>query len=220
MSVERLLAAGLLAVTAVLLARLLPHSVRVWQTYAGTSQRRQEDVTGSAPEPEQDTAERVAILGAIGYHQVGATRTVMPLGAAYGRIMAADDGASYAIVADTRRSAPGLTGIYTSWPDGTWVGTLHPFGDPLQQPGLQLSVISGSLEDAVTAHRAAIERMGQAHGAPRPVARMADVLGLDADYRQRFGGRELRPLVVRALAPTVGCLALMIISLYVFLALR
>lgn len=220
MSVERLVAAGLLAVTAVLLVRLLPHSARVWRTYAGTSERRQEDVTGSAPEPERDTAERIAILGGLGYRQVGATRTVMPLGAVYGRIMAADDGASYAIVADTLRSSPGLTGIYTSWPDGTWVGTLHPFGDPLQLPGLQLSVISGSLEEAVPAHRAAIERMRQAHGAPRPVARMADVLAMDADYRRRFGGRELRPLVVRALAPTVVCLTLMVISLSVFLALR
>jgi hypothetical protein len=220
MSVERLLAAGLLAVTVVLLVRVLPHSVRVWQTYAGTSQRRQEDVTASAPEPEQDTAERVAILGALGYHQIGATRTVMPLGAQYGRIMAADDGAPYVIVADSPRSTPGLTGIYTSWPDGTWVGTIHPSGDPHQRPGLQLSVISGSLEDAVTAHRAAVELMRRAHGGPRPVARMADVLALDADYRQRFGGRELRPLLVRALAPTVVYLALMIISLYVVLAVR
>lgn len=220
MSVERLLAAGLMAVTAVLLVRGLPHAVRVWQTYAGTGQRRQEDVTASAPEPGQDTAERVAILGALGYHQIGATRTVMPLGVQYGWIMAADDGASYAIVADTARATPGLTGIYTSWPDGTWVGTLHPSGDPHQRPGLQLSVISGRLEDAVTAHRATIERFHQAHGGPRPVARMADVLALDADYRQRFGGRELRPLVVRALAPTVIYLAVMVISLYVFLAGR
>jgi hypothetical protein len=219
-SVERLLAAGLMAVTAVLLIRALPHSVRVWQTYVGTSQRRQEDVTASAPEPGQDTAERVALLEALGYHHIGATRTVMPLGVQYGWIMAADDEASYAIVADTPHATPGLTGIYTSWPDGTWVGTLHPSGDPHRRPGLQLSVISSSLEDAVTAHRAAIERIGQASGGPRPVARMADVLALDADYRQRFGGRELWPLVVRALAPTVVYLALMVISLSVFLTTR
>jgi hypothetical protein len=32
---------------------------------------------------------------------------------------------------------------------------------------------------------------------------MADMLELDADYRVRFGGRELRPLVVRAVLPAL-----------------
>lgn len=49
---------------------------------------------------------------------------------------------------------------------------------------------------------------------------MADVLALDADYRERFGGRELRPLVVRAVAPAVLTLAALVLSLFVFLAVR
>lgn len=220
MSLERLLAAGLLVVAAALLARALPDAVRVWRTYAGTSQRRQEDVTASAPEPEEDTAERVANLGVFGYHQIGTTRVVMPIGVQYARIMAADDEISYVIVVDAPQGAPVLCAIYSSWPDGTWIGTMHPSGDPHQRPGLELSVVSGSLGDAVATHRTAIERISQAHGHPRPVARMADVLALDADYRERFGGRELRPVVVRALAPTVLVLALLVLSLYVFLAVR
>jgi hypothetical protein len=201
----------------VLLVRALPHAVRAVQTYVGTSERRQEDVTESAPDPGKDAAERTAVLGKFGYHQIGATRIVLPFGVWYGRIMGADDATSYAILSDAPRLSEGLTGIYTSWADGTWIGTIHPSGPAHQRPGLQLSVISGSLEDAVTAHRATIERMRQAHGDPRPVARMADVLALDADYRERFGGRELRPLVIRALAPTVLMLALSVLWLYVFL---
>jgi len=218
-SVERLIGAGLLAVTGLILARLLVRAVRVLQTYSGTSKRRQEDVTASAPEPEPDTAERVASLGTLGYRQIGTTQTVLPIGVQYGRIMAATDEASYAIVVDAPQGVPVLAAIYSSWPDGTWIGTMHPSGDPHQRPGLELSVSSGSLEDAVAGHRAAIERLRLAHGHPRPIARMADVLALDADYRQRFGGRELRPLVVRALAPTVALLVLWVISLCVFLTM-
>lgn len=217
MSVERLIGAGLLAVTAVLLVRLLAQAIRVLQTYSGTSQRRQEDAAGSAPEPETDTAERVASLGTLGYHQIGSTRTVLPFGVQYGRILAADDESSYAIVVDAPQGVPVLTAFYSSWPDGTWIGTMHPYGDPHQRPGLQLSVSSGSLADAVASHLAAIERESPAHGHPKHITRMADVLALDADYRQRFGGRELRPLVIRALAPTVALLVVWVVSLYVFL---
>lgn len=220
MSLERLIGAGLLTVTGVILARFLVQAVRVLQTYSGTSKRRQEDVTASAPDPEPDTAERVASLGTLGYHQIGTTQTVLPFGIQYGRIMAADDGASYVIVVDAPQGIPVLAAIYSSWPDGTWIGTMHPSGDPHQRPGLQLSVISSSPGDAVAAHRAAIDRLRQAHGEPRPIARMADVLALDADYRQRFGGRELRPLVIRALAPTVALAVVWLISLYVFLGMR
>ncbi len=219
MSVERLIGVGLLAVTAVFLVRLLLQAIRVLQTYLGTSQRRQEDATASAPEPEPDTAERVAGLGALGYHPIGATRTVLPFGVQYGRIMAADDESSYAIVVDAPQGLPVLTAFYSSWPDGNWIGTMYPSGDPHQRPGLQLSVSSGSLGDAVAAHRAAIERLGPDHGHPKQITRMADVLTLDADYRQRFGGRELRPLVVRALAPTVALLVLWVMTLYVFLTM-
>ena len=220
MSVERLIGAGLLAVAGVILVRLIVGAVRVLQTYSGTSTRRQEDATGSAPEPEPDTAERVASLGALGYHQIGTTRTVLPIGVQYGRILAADDESSYAIVVDAPQGNPVLTAFYSSWPDGTWIGTMHPFGDQHQRPGLQLSVSSGSVDEAVAAHRAATERMRQAHGHPRPIARMADLLALDADYRQRFGGRELRPLVIRALAPTVALLVVWVVSLYVFLTMQ
>jgi hypothetical protein len=218
-SVERLIGVGLLAVTAVFLVRLLVQAVRVLQTYSGTSERRQEDATASAPAPEPDTAERVASLGILGYHQIGTTRVVLPFGVQYGRIMAADDESSYAIVVDAPQGVPVLSAFYSSWPDGNWIGTMYPSGDRHQRPGLQLSVSSGSLGDAVATHRAAIERMRGAHGHPRPIARMADVLALDADYRQRFGGRELRPLVVRSLAPTVALLAVWLVSLYVVLTM-
>jgi len=46
------------------------------------------------------------------------------------------------------------------------------------------------------------------------------VFALDADYRIRFGGRELRQLVVRAVAPAAGALLLTLISLALVLVAR
>jgi hypothetical protein len=43
---------------------------------------------------------------------------------------------------------------------------------------------------------------------------MADVLELDAAYRDRFGGGELRPLVIRALLPTGIVLGSAVVYLY------
>lgn len=219
MSVERVITAVLLVVGVVVLARQLPQVVRILQTYSGTGQRRQEDATGHAPEPEAETAERVASLEALGFHLIGTTQTALPIGLQYGRILAADDEASYGIVVDSPKGVPVLSAFYSSWPDGAWIGTMHPSGDRHRRPGLELSVSSGSITDAVEAHRAWMESLRPEHGQPRRINRMADVLALDAEYRERFGGRELRRLVIRAVAPWVLLLGLTILMAFTFLTM-
>lgn len=218
MSPERLLAAATLTISAALFVGLLPHAARVWRTYSGVAQRRQQDATGRAPEPSDDTSERIRILESLGFHQIGATSLVMPLGEWYGRIMAADNAESYAIVVDYRGRGTGLTALYTAWADGMWIGTLHPFGDRHERSDLELSVVSGTLEEAAEAHRSRVEGMRPAHGLPHPIERIADVLALDADYRRRFGGRELRPLIIRTmLLPMSALLLVAAVSLYAVL---
>jgi hypothetical protein len=103
--------------------------------------------------------------------------------------------------------------LYSAWPDGTWLGTIHPRGTPLVFRTLRLRIESGSLDEAAAVHREAVARMVPDHGAPSPVRELPDMLALDADYRIRFGGRELRPFVVRALAPVGIGLAMTILSL-------
>ena len=46
-------------------------------------------------------------------------------------------------------------------------------------------------------------RLRALHGDPRPVRSMPDMLALDADYRQRFGGSRLRPITMRTVVPAI-----------------
>lgn len=205
MPIERLVALLLIVVSSILLVRIGPGAVRSWRIYAGTGRRRQEDATGRAPAAPSDVRDRMALLAEAGYRHLGETRLELPVGERFGWIMGADDGASYAILAGGTRGTSGvsMTGIYSAWQDGTWLGTIHPLGSPTDRPGLQVRIIPTSLGDAVQAHRAASERLRSVHGAPRQVRSMEDMLALDADYRERFGGSRLRPLTIRIVVPAV-----------------
>ena len=219
MSIGQWLAGGFFVACLALFVFQLPHAIRIWLTYTGAGRRRQEDVTGSAPDPEPDTVERIAILATLGYRPVGATRVRLPSKEWFSRILVADSGESYAIV-DSTSPTSGLTGFYTAWPDGQWIGTFHPYGDSYERPGLQLRVHTGTLEGAVSAHRSWVDGLRADHGDPRPVDRMPDILALDADYRQRFGGGELRRPFIRALTPTAIALVATVATLYLFATTR
>ena len=213
MSPERLVALLALAGSLVLLAIRLPSAIRTLLTYLGTGRRRQQDAAGRAPAPDADVVARLAILASLGYRRVGETVTTTPHGDVFSWVAADAGGESYALVLATLLPPPGYTGIYSTWPDGTWLGTLHPRGDPMTRPGLDLRVVGGELAGAVATHRAAVERLRRSHGSPRRIEQLADVLACDADYRERFGGRELRPLVARALLPAGVALLLVVIAL-------
>jgi hypothetical protein len=212
MSTERVLAIAVFVTSVLLLLRLGPPAVQSWRIYAGTGPRRQQDATGRAPIPPAEVADRLALLSSVGYHRLGETRLDLPVGERFGWILAADDAESYAIVVAAPR-AVGLTGTYSAWLDGTWLCTIHPRGQAVDRPGLQVRIVPSTLEEMVRLHRAGLERLGQVHGAPRPIATMADMLALDADYRTRFGGTRLRPTVARIVLPTIVLVALAVLSL-------
>lgn len=211
MSGEQGLAVALLVISGVLLARFGPVAVRSWQIYRGTGERRQRDATGRAPMVPPDVADRIAILATVGYERLGVTSLDLPIGERFAWILAASDADSYVIVVPDRGPA-GLTGIYSAWLDGTWLGTMHPFGQPGDRSGLHTQVVTTTLTDAVAAHRTALGRLRGVHGAPRPVRRMPDMLALDADYRERFGGSRLRPLTVRNMTPAILSAAVFVIA--------
>jgi hypothetical protein len=212
MPIGKILDIGLLVASIAVLLWLTPAAIANWRTYVGTGRRRQEDATGRAPDPEPEVVERMNALEARGYRRIGETRTRTPGDEVIAWILAAGDGASYAMLTESFSSAPGLTGFYSAWPDGTWLGTIHPRGDPLEYRGLRLRIDAGRLEDAEASHRAELRRLAAGLGPPRAVRELGDVLILDADYRTRFGGRELRPLLVRSLAPAVVALVLTVFS--------
>lgn len=218
-SVERLLAAAVLICSVLLLLQLGPAAVQSWRIYAGTGRRRQEDAIGRAPLPSPAVADRAAILGGLGYRQIGETRLVLPVGERFATIMAADDAESYAILIDNQRTG-GLVGVYSAWLDGMWLCTLHPLGQALDRPNLQVRMVSTTLDDAVTGHRASLDRLKQVHGAPRAIRTIPDMLALDLDYRTRFGGTRLRPLTARIILPAVVVAAIAVFSLALLLTLR
>lgn len=215
MSIERLLALAVFVAAVLLLVRLGPSAVRSWRIYAGTGQRRQRDASGRAPVMPPGVADRVALLAGLGYERLGETSLVLPVGERFAWIMAATDAQSYVILVENPRVS--LTGIYSAWADGTWLGTQHPRGEPFDRLTLQVRIVTTTLAEAVAVHGAGIERLAAVHGPPRPVRSMADMLALDADYRTRFGGQRVRPVAMRIVLPTlaIGLIALLSLALVV-----
>lgn len=217
MPTERLVALGLVVVSSILLLRLGPAAIQTWRIYAGTGKRRQRDATGSAPAAPPSVLDRQALLAEAGYRPIGETRLELPVGERFAWIVAAEDGDSYAILGGGTGSVP-LTGLYSAWRDGTWLGTMHPIGQATDRPRLQVRVVTTTLADAVTAHRAGLERLRAVHGAPREIRTMTDMLALDADYRVRFGGSRLLPLTIRLVIPSILSAVVLLLSIVLLVA--
>jgi hypothetical protein len=212
MSTESVLALGLCVLSLVLLVRLGPSAVRSWQIYAGTGQRHQEDAGARAPAAPPGIQDRTAILAESGYRQIGVTRLELPGGERFAWIVAAADAESYAILAGGLEGFP-FTGIYSAWSDGTWLGTMHPRGEPIDRGGLQIRIVPTSLDQAVEQHLAGLARLRVVHGDPRPVRTLADMLALDLDYRKRFAGSALRSITIRNMLPGALAAAALVISI-------
>jgi hypothetical protein len=90
---------------------------------------------------------------------------------------------------------------------------MHPIGTPTDRQSLQVRVVPTTLADAVEAHRVGLGRLRSVHGSPRQVRVMPDMLALDADYRERFGGIRLRPLAIRNIAPAILTAGVLVLSL-------
>jgi hypothetical protein len=219
MSTERVLAIAVFVCSVLLLLRLGPAAIRSWRIYAGTGRRRQEDAAGRAPLIPPAVADRARLLEDLGYHRLGETRLLLPVGERFAWIVAADDAESYAILVDAPRIG-GMTGIYSAWLDGTWLCTIHPRGQAVDRSALEVRIVPSTLQEAVTVQRAGLERLKQVHGAPRAIRTMHDMLALDADYRTRFGGSRLRPVTARIVIPALMVTLLAVLSLGLVISAR
>jgi len=217
MSIEQLVGIALVVVSSVMLVRFAPTAIRAWRIYTGTGDRRQQDARERAPAPPTSVRDREAVLGESGYRPLGETSLQLPTGERFAWIMAAEAGDSYVILTATPGSVA-LSGIYSAWPDGMWLGTLHPIGTPTDRTSLQVRTVTTTLTEAVAVHQEGLERLRRVHGAPRPVRSMPEMLALDADYRIRFGGSRLRPLTFRLMLPCVLAAVVLALSLVLLIA--
>lgn len=211
MSTESILALGLCVLSLALLVRLAPGAIRSWQIYSGTGRRHQEDAGDRAPVAPPNVEDRIAVLAASGYRPIGVTRLDLPVGERFAWIVAVDDGESYAMLVGGLTGVP-LTAIYSAWPDGSWLSTMHPQGSSIDRGGLQIRVIPTSLDATVAEHRAGLARLRAVHGAPHQVRTLADMLACDLDYRARFAGQSLRPITLRNMLPAILAAGTMIIA--------
>jgi hypothetical protein len=217
MTSQRIVEAILVIASGLLLARLGPAAIAVWRIYAGTGRRRQVDATNRAPAAPSGVRDRLALFGDRGYSALGITGLALPGGERFAWIVAADDAASYAILAGAA-SGMGMSGIYSAWPDGTWLGTLHPIGAATDRPGLQVRVVGSTIDDAIAVHQAGMERLRLDHGHPRPIRTMVDMLALDADYRERFGGSRLRSRTFRSVGLAILAAAVFLLAAFLLVS--
>ena len=155
-----------------------------------------------APDVDGELAERIARLESLGYRRIGETLTRTPTGDGFAWALASAEEETYVLLAKGAGAAmPGLTGFYTTWPDAEWLGTMHPFGRPYRARALQIRIVRHTFGEAEASHRAAVNERRARHGPPRRITSLGDVLALDAEYRTRFGGRELRLKFFESMLP-------------------
>jgi hypothetical protein len=210
---ERTLALVLFIVSGILVTRLVPAAWRVWRIFVGTRDRRQHDAAGTAPLPSPSIANRIDALAELGFERLGETYVDLP---GYARRFA------WQFVDDTRTtyaaSVPSgpvgaLTVMYSAWPDGTWLSTMHPIGETEDEADFVVQTVATDLASALRAHRARQATLRTTKGTPRSIESMTDLLALDAEYRRRHGGRTLVRRVIRIVTPAILTLVLAVVSL-------
>jgi hypothetical protein len=209
---ERTLALVLFIVSGILLTRLGPSAWRVWRIYSGTRARRQQDAAGTAPLPSPAVADRIERLTSLGFARLGETFVDLPgAGRRFAWQFVDDTNTVYAAIVPTG-PVGALTVLYSAWPDGTWLSTMHPIGETEDEPDFVVQTVASDLDSALRVHRTRLTGIRAAKGAPRSIESMTDLLALDADYRRRHGGRTLVPRVVRIVLPAVLTVVLAVVS--------
>jgi hypothetical protein len=213
MTAERALALVMLVLSGLLLTRLAGPAWRVWRIYAGTRRRRQADAAGTAPLPPPAVGVRLDALVALGFERIGETFVDLPdVGRRFAWQVGAADHEAYATIVPSA-VVGALTGIYSAWPDGTWLSTMHPIGETIDDGRLIVQRVPTTVEAAAAAHSARLTTLAAHHGRPRAVSSLSDVLALDAFYRSRYGGRTLARRTARLVAPALLGGALLVAAL-------
>lgn len=155
-----------------------------------------EVVEQSVEPPQDDVAEEMSRVRALGFDLAGATDTA--IGQRTIRTWVLVETAGETWVELGRTFIPIV--IFLSDTGPRFIETAFPTGEPIDEPRLLSQVVGDSEEAALAAHRTAVAEAG---GAVRRVRSIDDYLAAEAEHRERTGGMRIAAYLERVVRPSI-----------------
>ena len=157
-------------------------------------------VEQSVEPPQDDVAEEMTRVRALGFDLAGATDTTVGRRTIRTWVLVESTGETWVELGRTFIPIAIFLSDVLSDVGPRFVETAFPTGEPIDDPSLLSQVVSDSEEAALTAHRAAV---AQAGGAVRRVRTIDDYLAAEADHRERTGGMRIAAYLERVVRPSI-----------------
>ena len=157
-------------------------------------------VEQSVEPPQDDVAEEMTRVRALGFDLAGATDTTVGRRTIRTWVLVESTGETWVELGRTFIPIAIFLSDVLSDVGPRFVETAFPTGEPIDDPSLLSQVVSDSEEAALTAHRAGV---AQAGGAVRRVRTIDDYLAAEADHRERTGGMRIAAYLERVVRPSI-----------------
>ena len=174
-----------------------------------------EAVDHSVEPPQDDIAEEMARVRALGFDLAGATDTDVGRRTIRTWILVEHTGETWVEVG--RTFVP--IAIFLSDAGARFIETAFPTGEPMDEPQLLSQVVGSTEEEALAVH---LEALMEAGGARRRVLSLDDYLAAEAEHRARTGGMRISAYLDRVVRPSIlewaASLIVDVVALVVLLA--
>ena len=157
-------------------------------------------VEQSVEPPQDDVAEEMTRVRALGFDLAGATDTTVGRRTIRTWVLVESTGETWVELGRTFIPIAIFLSDVLSAVGPRFVETAFPTGEPIDDPSLLSQVVGDSEEAALTAHRAGV---AQAGGAVRRVRTIDDYLAAEADHRERTGGMRIAAYLERVVRPSI-----------------
>ena len=157
-------------------------------------------VEQSVEPPQDDVAEEMTRVRALGFDLAGATDTTVGRRTIRTWVLVESTGETWVELGRTFIPIAIFLSDVLSDVGPRFVETAFPTGEPIDDPSLLSQVVGDSEEAALTAHRAGV---AQAGGAVRRVRTIDDYLAAEADHRERTGGMRIAAYLERVVRPSI-----------------
>jgi len=153
-------------------------------------------VDHSVEPPQDDVAEEMARVRALGFDLAGATDTDVGRHTIRTWILVEHGGETWIEVG--RTFVP--IAVFQSDVGSRFIETAFPTGEPMDEPQLLSQVVGSTEDEALAVHREAVADAG---GATRRVRTLDDYLVAEAEHRERTGGMRIDAYLDRVVRPSI-----------------